>query len=487
MRQKISVVIVVTLLFAMAVPASVTAAHARPSVGIALSSSGSAPASDQVEAAAIVMPSAGVHLTERDLILKETNDLRAANSLPPLRLNTALDDIAQDWAEQQAAASVMSHRSGFASLYPAGWTRASENVAMGYRASSVVDAWAASPGHRANMLSSSTDIGIGMATDASGRPFYTQNFGRYGVAPPTAPSGMHRISGADRYAASARISARTFVAGADTVYVASGANFPDALSAAALAGAAGGPLLLVAPNSVPAVILEELRRLSPTRVIVAGGPASVSESVMSALRTVAPDVDRMSGSDRYEASHTLAMDAYGTLGAPVVFIATGAGFADALAAGPAAASLRAPVLLVPGLSEAADADTLDFLTAVGASRVVIVGGPASVTPGIESSLGAAGFAVERIGGADRFDAAANIAARYFPDAPRAYVATGLGFADALSGGAAAGALGAPLLTSLPGCLPGSAHRAIVAQSPEDVVLLGGHATLAPTVAGFYRC
>lgn len=438
-------------------------------------------------AAATITPSAGDHLGQRDLILTETNALRAANGLPPLRLNEALDDIAQDWAERQAAAGVMSHRVGFASLYPSGWSRAAENVAMGYQPDSVVDAWAASTGHRANMLSSSTDIGIGAARDARGRWFYAQNFGRYAVAPPTVPGAVHRIAGPDRYAVSARTSARTFAAGVPTVYVASGANFPDALSAAALAGAARGPLLLVAPNAVPAVVMSELRRLSPARIVVAGGPASVSDSVLAALRTVAPRVDRMSGADRYEVSRNLGIDAYGSSGAPTVFLATGSGFADALAAGPAAASVRAPVLLVRGAADSVDAATLGFLRRVGARSIVIVGGPATVTRGIESSLSSAGYAVERIGGADRFAVAASLASRYFPDADRAYVATGRGFADALSGGAAAGALGAPLLTSNQACVPATVHSAISGRSPADIVLLGGHATLAPTVAGFYRC
>lgn len=439
------------------------------------------------DAASTLLPAAGVYESERALILQQTNTLRAQNGLPPLRLNAALNDIAQDWSVQQALVSAMSHRPNFHLLYPAGWSRASENVAAGYSPTSVVGAWAGSPGHRANMLSSSTDIGIGVAVSSTGRLYYTQNFGRYASAPPTPPGNVHRIAGSDRFAASANISQRTFPAGAPIAYVASGLNFPDALSAAALAGAAGGPLLLVAPGSVPSLILQELRRLDPERIVVAGGPASVSESVMATLRTVSPNVDRMSGSDRYEASRALALDAYGASGARTVFIATGNGFADALAAGPAAASLRAPVLLVPGLAATADGATLALLQRLGTQKVVIVGGPGSVTAGIATSLANAGHVVERVGGADRFEVSAKLAAIYFPNATRAYVATGLGFADALSGGAAAGAIGAPMFTVLTGCVPASTHTELASQGPDDMILLGGFGTLTPSVAGFYRC
>lgn len=492
MRAQFSIAVVIVAAL-VAAPLSATAADqatigasvvVTPEPGLSVETESTA---GPLAAAASVVPAAGVYESERAAILQQTNELRAQNGLPPLRLNAALNDIAQDWSEQQAAVSTMSHRSGFQYLYPSGWSGAAENVAAGYSPGSVVGAWAGSPGHRANLLGSSTDIGIGIAANANGRLYYTQNFGRYSSAPPTVPGEVHRIAGADRFSASAQISQRTFPSGASTVYIASGMNFPDALSAAALAGAAQGPLLLVTPGAVPDVILRELRRLSPDRIIVAGGPASVSESVMASLRTVSSRVDRISGADRFEASRNLALDAYGRSGAPLVYLATGLGFADALAAGPAAASVRAPVVLVPGRDATADAATLAFLRTIGARSIIIVGGPASVSPGIEAALVDAGLAVERISGADRFEAAANIAERHFPNAQRAYVATGLGFADALSGGAAAGALGAPLLTAMPSCVPGSARDALVGQQPDDIVLLGGLATLSPTVAGFYSC
>ena len=439
------------------------------------------------DAASTLMPTAGVYESERALILQQTNTLRAQNGLPPLRLNAALNDIAQDWSVRQAQASAMSHRPNFHLLYPAGWSRASENVAAGYSPTSVVNAWAGSPGHRANMLSSSTDIGIGIAASSTGRLYYTQNFGRYTSAPPTPPGDVNRISGNDRFATSAQISARTFGPGVSTVYVANGYGFPDALSAAALAGAAAGPLLLVLRDSVPSVILSELRRLDPDRIVAVGGTGVISDSVMATLRTVAPDVDRVLGSDRFETSRNLARDAYGQSGSAVVYVATGYGYADALAAGPAAASVSAPVVLVPGDDGEADAATLSLLSDLSTDRVVIVGGVGAVSAGIEQSLARAGLTVERIAGADRYATAALIGARHFPDATRSYLATGSGFADALSGGAAAGALGAPLFTVLTGCVPSGAYTALINQRPDDLVLLGGLGVLTPNVAGFYRC
>lgn len=464
-------------------PMSAHAAESQPSTPDGLT----APSGEHVVSASALSPVATTFEAERDLIFQQANTLRAANGLPPLRRNPALDEIAQDWAVQQARTSTMSHRPDFTAMYPAGWTRAAENVAYGYAPSAVHDAWANSPGHRANLLSTNTDIGIGIAANSSGRLYYTQNFGRYASAPPSPPGTVTRIAGTDRYATSARISSTAFPAGASTVYVASGADFPDALSAAALAGAAGGPLLLVARDSVPASILTELVRLSPDRIVVAGGPGVVSEAVLTTLRTVTPTVDRVFGVNRHDTARQLALDAYGSTGSSVAFIAAGSGYADALAAGPAAASLDAPVLLINGSDAQVDSATLDVLSQLGTTRVVIVGGAGVVREGIRLGLEAEGYSVERYAGSDRYSTASLLATTFFATATTAYLATGQGFADALSGGAAAGAADAPLYTTHPTCVSLPPHTALTAQDPTQIFLLGGLGSLRPAVAGFYRC
>lgn len=94
---------------------------------------------------------------------------------------------------------------------------------------------------------------------------------------------VRRLAGADRFEASASISRDNFSAGVPVVYVANGLKFPDALSGAPVAGMQGGPVLLVTADSIPASIATELDRLNPDRIVVLGGVASVSNSVMMAL------------------------------------------------------------------------------------------------------------------------------------------------------------------------------------------------------------
>jgi len=160
---------------------------------------------------------------------------------------------------------------------------------------------------------------------------------------------------------------------------------------------------------VPSVILAELRRLGPGRIVVAGGPGVVSNSVLTTLRSVAPTVDRVYGANRYATSRNLALDAYGGRGADVVYVATGAGFADALAAGPAAASVDALVVLVAGASDSIDAATLQLFRQLRTNRVVIIGGSGAVSAGVEQSMRSAGLLVSRVADADRYATAALIA------------------------------------------------------------------------------
>ena len=96
-----------------------------------------------------------------------------------------------------------------------------------------------------------------------------------------------RIGGADRYAVSAAVSANTFAPGVEEAYVATGANFPDALAGGAPAGIYGGPILLVTASAIPNAIKAELSRLKPKRIIVLGGTGSVSAAVASALAAYA--------------------------------------------------------------------------------------------------------------------------------------------------------------------------------------------------------
>ncbi|MEQ1735693.1 MAG: cell wall-binding repeat-containing protein [Rhodoglobus sp.] len=298
-----------------------------------------------------------------------------------------------------------------------------------------------------------------------------------------APSSS-RLWGADRYSAAVSFSSNGFSPGVDVVYVAVGTNFPDALSAGPAAAYSGAPLLLTPTGVLPDSVSDELRRLRPARIVVVGGPVSVSESVVAALQEIAPTT-RISGSDRYVVSRAIVADTFPS--ADTVYIATGQNFPDALSATAAAGAIGAPVLLVSGSSASVDAATLGLLTDLGTTTIRIAGGVNSVSSGIQSQLRAAGYAVSRSSGADRYEAGATLNLNAFSSASTVYLASGANFPDALAGAALAGGAGMPLFLASPGCIPESVSRAITALRPTQIVLLGGPASLSAAVASYQRC
>ncbi len=68
-----------------------------------------------------------------------------------------------------------------------------------------------------------------------------------------------------------------------TVYLAAGMSFPDALSGAAVAGAAGIPLFTTRTTCLVPETDAAITRLRPTLVTLLGGPGALSADV-AALR-----------------------------------------------------------------------------------------------------------------------------------------------------------------------------------------------------------
>ena len=98
------------------------------------------------------------------------------------------------------------------------------------------------------------------------------------------------------------------------VYVATGENFPDALGAASAAAVRGGPVLLVQKTSIPQVTKDELTRLHPDVIVVAGGTAVVSDAVVTQLQAYAPSVVRAAGANRYATAVEVSKSAFPATG-----------------------------------------------------------------------------------------------------------------------------------------------------------------------------
>lgn len=296
-----------------------------------------------------------------------------------------------------------------------------------------------------------------------------------------------RLTGTNRYGTGVKISQEGFPGGADVVYVSTGLTFPDALAAGPAAARLNGPVLLTDPVTMPAAVRAEIVRLDPDRIVVVGGPDRVSNAILTDLNTIAP-ADRITGSDRFETSRDIAIDAFDTAanggGATHVYIATGLNFPDALAAGAAGATLGRPVLLVNGTQPTVDQATLETLTALGATNIFVVGGPNMVSDGIVSQLGAT-----RLTGLDRFGTAVEINQEAFGagSARRAIIATGLAFPDALAASALAGQIQAPLFLAPTNCVPAAVLTELTNIGVTQVTLVGGPDRLTQSVFDLTSC
>lgn len=86
-----------------------------------------------------------------------------------------------------------------------------------------------------------------------------------------------RVRGGDRFATSVAGADHAYPNGAATVYIATGRNFPDALSAGPAAAAEDAPVLLVEQACMPEAVRLAVEALGADNLIVIGGSGVVSE------------------------------------------------------------------------------------------------------------------------------------------------------------------------------------------------------------------
>ncbi len=237
------------------------------------------------------------------------------------------------------------------------------------------------------------------------------------TTPPGVP--ITRFSGDNRYATAAEIATTAFTT-AGTVVVASGASFADALSGNYLAGNVGGPILLTDPNTLSPETATALATLQAHAVIVLGGPAAVSDGVVTAIAAMTSTnpaggnitVTRISGITRYDTDkavvETPPASYVAKIGGKVTaLLANGLAFPDALAGGALSFGAALPVLLTDPLTLSPQAALA--IRDLGVQQVLILGGPAAVSPAVETEVDALGVTTLRLAGTTRTGTAAAIA------------------------------------------------------------------------------
>ncbi|WP_130011156.1 cell wall-binding repeat-containing protein [Serinicoccus sediminis] len=291
------------------------------------------------------------------------------------------------------------------------------------------------------------------------------------VAEPTVRPAT-RIAGDNRYATSAAVS-EAWPAGVSVAYVASGRNFPDALTAAARSGVPDAPLLITEPTSLPPETAAALARLRPGRIIVVGGTGAVSGDVAAQLAryAVSGAVQRIDGTDRYVVAANVAA-AY-PADVPRVYLASGQDYPDALAGAALAAHQGAPLLITRTTSlPAVVAEQLERLSP---GQLIVLGGTTAVSTA--TARAAAAYSdtgtFTRLSGTDRYGTAQAVAQSYPAGTTRAYVTSGTAYPDALVAAARAGRQGAPLVLTRPTSVPSATSSALGRLTLSSVYVVGG--------------
>lgn len=263
---------------------------------------------------------------------------------------------------------------------------------------------------------------------------------------------VQRVAGDTRYdTTSELISNVGGWSASDKVILASGTNYPDALSASALAGVYDAPIILTDPTELSSKAAATIKQLGPSTIYVVGGPSAVSDKVLQAANNICgSNTIRLYGSTRYETSLEILRQCNSS--SDTVIVATGANYADSLSISPFAYVTKSPIVLCDpngGLTQ----EAIEAIRAGGFSRAILVGGNAAVPDVVISQLNNANIAtdgIRRLSGATRYETSTQITAfeisetSLFTADPLGF-ATGSNYADALAMGPCMGRINSPLL------------------------------------------
>ncbi|AZV57185.1 cell wall-binding repeat-containing protein [Clostridium sp. AWRP] len=292
-----------------------------------------------------------------------------------------------------------------------------------------------------------------------------------------------RLSGSDRIETSLKISQSGWKNGSDTVIIAQGYGYADALCAAPLAKKNNAPIILSNKDSISGSTIIELKRLKAKKAFVIGGTGSLSDNITAQLKSIGiKDTERLGGSDRYETSIKIAKSIGSTDSAVV---ASGNGYADSLSIAPIAASKGMPILLVGsiGIPDVVN----NYIKGMNIKNTYVVGGTAVIGDNVKNLLPNA----KRLGGATRFDTNLAILENFKSDLKfdDVYIAEGNGtngdeFADALSGSALAAQKCSPIVLIYKTISTNTANF-IKSNMSKDTVLtaLGGTLVVPDAVLG----
>lgn len=191
---------------------------------------------------------------------------------------------------------------------------------------------------------------------------------------------VRRIAGATRHETAVLIAKE--LDRTDKVILATGSNYPDALSVGALSGSEEMPILLTDAKALTPVTKEALADLKVKEVMIIGGKNVVSPAVEAELKELGLQVERIAGATRYETNALVNTRYYKNADAMVV--ATGENFADALTGSLLAIDQSTGILLTE--RDVLPTPSSSYLLQASHDKVFLLGGRLSISDSVEAKI-----------------------------------------------------------------------------------------------------
>ncbi|EIS9207809.1 cell wall-binding protein Cwp10 [Clostridioides difficile] len=186
---------------------------------------------------------------------------------------------------------------------------------------------------------------------------------------------VKKLKGADRFETAIKISQSGWTK-SDTVVIVNGEDksMVDGLTATPLASIKNSPILLSSNEKLPQKTVEELKRLSPSKVVVIGGNNSMPNSVVEAIKAVNSkiSVQRIGGDTRYQTSINIAKEIDKTNNVSKLYIGAGNGEADSLSIASLAGKEKTPIVLTQ--KDGVDNEAEQFIKSNKVSNIYFIGG-----------------------------------------------------------------------------------------------------------------
>lgn len=290
---------------------------------------------------------------------------------------------------------------------------------------------------------------------------------------------VSRLYGVDRYKTSVNISNNFSNGKIQNVIIASGKDFPDALTGSILSKKYTAPILLLnnTVNESTDSINYIINHMDKSGTIyILGGSGSISEDFVKYMKNLGySNIIRLGGINRAETNKVIVQSIDIEKKTPIVITNGYDGFADALSISSIAAAKGYPIFITE--KKALPNEIKNTISNIEPSEVYIVGGTGVVgaevvrelknlVPNLDDSK------IIRVAGNDRYETSLNIAKYFKLNTDTAIIANGTNFPDALSGTALAAKLNAPIILT-DGQDIENQKSFINTQNYSNIVLLGG--------------